>query len=92
MAPFTTALVIPLLTLPLLAPVFDPSLCDPHGTYQTYTQSVVDGPVFLSSIQCVPGAAGMFVYQPRQQLLNYKSYIIVAQDAPCPFPRHIQSQ
>ena len=52
MAPFTTAFPFPLLTLPLLAPVFDPLLCDPHGTYQTYTQDVVDSPISIIYTMC----------------------------------------
>jgi len=63
MAPFTTVFLFPLLALPLnilALPQSDPwfSLCFPSGTYKTYTQGVVDGPVYLSSVSCLPESNG----------------------------------
>jgi len=34
---------------------------DPTGTYKTYTQGVVDGPVYLSSVSCRPESTGCTV-------------------------------
>ncbi|KAN0078669.1 hypothetical protein V8E54_005182 [Elaphomyces granulatus] len=60
MAPFTTAFLFPLLALPLnvlalgALPVCIPNI----ATYKTYTQGVVDGPVYLSSVSCLAESNG----------------------------------
>lgn len=73
MAPFTTAFLFSLLALPLnvlalgVLPVCIPNI----ATYKTYTQGVVDGPVYLSSVSCLAESNGMFRYQPCRQHLKY---------------------
>jgi hypothetical protein len=39
-----------------------PPICLPNiASYQTLSQSVVDGPVTLSSVSCLPESTGMFI-------------------------------